>query len=122
MKKSVRILAVVMSLVMLCLCLASCGKTLKGEYKATLLGTGTVLEFSGKKVNISITVLGEEVASTEATYSIKDDKISFDIADEDEIDNKLAKQVIETLEEPSSFTEEDDYIKIGGVKYEKVEK
>ncbi len=118
MKKSVKILAIVMVAAMLCLCLASCAKTLKGKYSADFLGTGTTLDFDGKDVKIAITVLGKEVASLDATYEIKDDQISFDIADEDEVDNTLAKKVINALEEPSAFEEGDDYIKIGSTKYE----
>ncbi len=121
MKKSVKILAVVMTALMLCLCLASCGKTLKGKYSADILGTGTTLDFDGKNVTIAITVLGKEVASLDATYEIKDDKISFDIADEDDVENTLAKQVIKALEEPAAFEEGDDYIKIGSTKYKLLE-
>ena len=122
MKKSVKIMAVVMAALMLCLCMTSCAKTLKGKYSADFLGTGTTLEFDGKNVEIAITVtLLGEVASVDATYEIKDDKISFDIADEEEVDNALAKKVIEALEEPADFEEGDDYIKIGDVKYKVVE-
>ena len=120
MKKSVRIMAAVMVVLMLCLSLASCGKTLSGKYSADILGTGTTMTFDGKDVKIAITVtLIGEVASVDATYKIKDDKISFDIADEEEVTNELAKKVIATLEEPVSFEEGEDYIKIDGVKYEK---
>ena len=120
MKKSVRILAVLMVALMLCLTLASCGKTLSGKYSADVLGTGTTMTFDGKDVKIAITVtLIGEVASLDATYEIKDDKISFDIADEEEITNELAKKVVKSLEEPVSFEEGEDYIKINGVKYEK---
>ncbi len=122
MKKSVKILAVVMVAAMLCLCLASCGKTLKGKYSADVLGTGTTLDFDGKDVKIAITVtLLGEVASLDATYQIKDDQITFEIADEEEVDNALAKKVIKALEEPSDFEEGEDYIKIDGVKYELVD-
>ena len=120
MKKSVRILSVVMVALMICLTLASCGKTLSGKYSADILGTGTTMTFDGKDVKIAITVtLIGEVASVDATYKIKDDKISFDIADEEEVTNELAKKVIATLEEPVPFEEGEDYIKINGVKYEK---
>ena len=119
-----RILSIVLAtaiLATLCLTLASCGK-LSGKYSADIWGTGTTLEFKGNKVTIAITVLGKEVASTEATYSIKKGEISFDIADEDKIENTLAKKVIAALEEPSAFEKGDDYIKIGGTKYTKVDK
>lgn len=120
MKKSVRILAVVMVALMLCLTLASCGKRLSGKYSADIWGTGTTMTFDGKNVKIAITVtLLGEVASLDATYKIEDNKISFDIADEEEVTNELAKKVIESLETPVSFEEGEDYIKINDVKYEK---
>ena len=121
MKKTMtRIVAVALVAVMLCLGLASCSKTLSGEYSADLFGTGTKMTFDDKNVKIAITVtfLGE-VASVDATYTIKDDKISFDFADEDEVSNELAKKVLESIEEPVDFEEGDDYIKINGVTYTK---
>lgn len=122
MKKSVRILAIVMVVLMLAMSLTACGKKLSGKYSADVLGTGTTMTFDGSDVKIAITVtLLGEVASVDATYEIKDDKISFDIADEEEITNDLAKKVIKSLEEPVDFEEGEDYIKIAGVKYTKVE-
>ncbi len=122
MKKSIRIIAVVMVALMLCLSLASCGKKLSGKYSADIFGTGTTMTFDGSDVKIAITVtfIGE-VASLDATYEIKDDKISFDIADEEKVTNDLAKKVIKSLEEPVSFEEGEDYIKINGVTYKAVE-
>lgn len=121
MKKSLKITAALLSLVMLCFCLASCGNRLKDTYEATVLGTGTVLEFDGKNVTVSFTVLGKSVGSTDATYTIKKDKITFEFANEDEIDNMLAKQVIEILEEPASFKNNGDSIKIGSLTFDKVD-
>lgn len=120
MKKSIKIVSVVLVALMLCLCLASCAKTLKGKYTADVLGTGTTLTFDGSDVKIGITVLGSEVASLDASYTIKDDKITFDIADDD-VTNTLAKKVINSLEEAQDFEEGDDYIKIGDVKYESLD-
>lgn len=120
MKKSIRIVAMLMVVLILCMSLASCAKKLSGEYSADVFGTGTTMTFDGNNVKIAITVtLLGEVASLDATYEIKDDKISFDIADEEEVTNDLAKQVIASLEEPVAFEKGDDYIKIGDVKYEK---
>ena len=122
MKRSVRILALCLVAVMICLTFASCGKKLSGKYSADVLGTGTTMTFDGKDVKIAFTVtLLGEVGSVDATYSIKDDKISFDFGDEEEVDNDLAKSVLKSLEEPVSFEEGEDYIKINGVKYNKVE-
>ena len=112
-KKSVRILAIAMVAVMLCLTLASCGKTLSGKYEATVLGSGIELEFDGKKVTYTAKVLGTDAASIEGTYEIKDDKItlSFDSEDAEKLDGTF------------DFEEGEDYIKIGALgKFTKVEK
>ena len=126
MKKSIRILAVAMVAVMLCLALASCGNTLKGEYAATveLLGveTGKKMEFDGKNVTVKYVLANVEVATVDGTYSIKDDKITFDFVDETDVENKDAKAFLAELKGEVSFEKGDDYIKVGGVKYEKVEK
>ena len=121
MKRSIRIFALAMAILMLAMTFAGCGKKLSGKYSADVLGTGTTMTFDGSdvKIGITVTLLGE-VASLDATYKIKDDKISFDIANEEEITNDLAKKVIRSLEEPVDFLEGEDYININGVKYEKV--
>lgn len=120
MKKTIRIVAIAMVAVMLCLCLASCGKKLSGKYSADVFGTGTTMTFDGSNVKIAITVpVFGEVASVDAKYEIKDDKISFDIADEESVSNDLAKNVIKSLETPVAFEEGENYIKINGVKYTK---
>ena len=75
MKKAIRLIALCLVLVMGMGLLASCGKTLSGKYSADIFGTGTTLTFSGKNVKVAVTVLSQEVASVDATYEIKDDKI-----------------------------------------------
>ena len=55
MKKSVRILAVALALLMVTLVFASCGKTLKGTYSAEIVGTGVEMTFEGKNVTITLT-------------------------------------------------------------------
>ena len=124
MKKSIRILAVVMALLMVTLVFASCGKTLKGTYKAeiggSLAGYTATYTFSGKKVEISktATLLGQSKTTTlEGTYEIaeKDDgsmeiTISLETSDDDIKSGTY------------TFEEGDNYIKIGLVKYDKVEK
>ena len=115
MKKSVRILAIAMVAVMLCLTLASCGKTLSGRYELTVAGSGMELEFDGKKVTYIAKALGAEITSVEGTYEIKDDKITLSF----DGDNESAK----TMEGTFDFEEGEDYIKIGTFgKFTKVEK
>ena len=105
MKKSIRILAVVMALLMVTLVFASCGKTLKGTYSAEFLGTGVEMTFEGKNVTIALKVAGIEVGSSTGTYKIDDDKITltFD-SDNDKV---------EAYDGTFDFEEGEDYIKIG---------
>ena len=122
MKRILSALLVCVLLVGCVLSMASCAKRLSGKYSADVFGAGTTMTFDGKDVKIAITVpLVGEVASLDATYEIKDGKISFDIADEEEVTNAVAKKVIASLETPVDFEEGDNYIKIGGAKYEKVD-
>lgn len=116
MKRSIKVLALVMTAVLLCLTLASCGKTLSGTYTMELLGTGTELEFKGSKVTMTVKVAGAEVGDPiEGKYSIKDDKITFEF----ESDDKDAKEYNGTFD----FEEGEDYIKIGTFgKYTKKDK
>ena len=106
MKRSIKVLALVMTAVILCLTLASCGNSLSGTYTMEVLGTGTELEFKGKKVIMTAKVAGAEVGDpVEGKYSIKDDKITFEF----ESDDKDAKEYSGTFD----FEKGDDYIKIG---------
>ncbi len=112
MKKSVRILAVVMAVLMVTLVLASCGKTISGTYSAEIAGTGNTLEFSGKKVTITYKFLGKQVGdAVEGTYKIEDNKITITIETED--------KEIGALDGTFDFEEGEDYIKIGIIKYTK---
>ena len=114
MKKTIRIVAAAMIALMLCLALASCGKTLSGKYSAELLGTGATYEFKGSKVTVSAKVLGAEAISIEGTYKIKDDKITFTFED----DSKEAKEYSGSFD----FEEQEDGdIKIGVVEYKKAD-
>ena len=124
MKKSIRILAVVMALLMVTVVFASCAKTIKGTYSAevdvVVLKYTATYEFSGKKVEITktATLLGQSKTTTlEGTYEIaeKDDgtmeiTISLETSDDDIKSGTF------------TFEEGEDYIKIGLVKYDKVEK
>ena len=105
MKKSVRILAVVMALLMVTFVFASCGKTLKGTYSAEVFGTGVEMTFKGKDVTITLKAVGMEVGSSTGTYKIADDKITLTF----ESDNDKVSAYNGTFD----FEEGEDYIKIG---------
>ncbi len=105
MKKTLRIVALMLVLVMSVCALASCG-ALSGEYKSV---AGNSYEFSGKKYTYN------------AIISVNDQAGTYEI-DED------AGEIIFTPDEGDSYSlsfskgEEDGvkYIKIGGVKYNEV--
>ena len=121
MKMTIRIIALAMVSLILCLALASCGKTLSGTYEAVatsegILGaiadavnTGVKYTFSGSKVTIETTLLGS-VKTFEGKYSIDDDKITFTFEDED-AEEYSGTQTFEELENGD--------IKIGIITYEK---
>ncbi|MGM9682745.1 MAG: hypothetical protein ACI3XQ_04020 [Eubacteriales bacterium] len=113
MKKSLlKITAVLMVALIVCVALASCGKTLKGTYSAEKAQTGIELVFDGKDVKINVKALGATLASVDATYEIKGDKINISVG---ETDNEEAK----ALNGEFDFEQGDDYIKIATVKYTK---
>ena len=119
MKKSVRIFALVIAALMICLSLTACGKKLSGEYKldATVAGSGavTTYSFSGSKVTITVEtkVLGAitNTFEIEGKYTIEDDKITFEFKDEDDDSKKYNGEF--------DFKETQDGIKIGIVEYKK---
>ena len=75
MKKTVRILALVMALATVLCVFAACGTTLSGTYSAVeeVLGveSGVRYEFKGNKVEITVIALGATVYEAEGTYKIK---------------------------------------------------
>lgn len=122
MKKSVKILALVLVVTTLCVALVSCGKKLSGEYKALdieLLGqkASVTYTFKGNKYEktTETTILGQVSTETEeGTYKIvKNDDNTMEIT--------LTKK---DAEKGNTFTfaEGDGYIKIGMVKLDKIEK
>ena len=113
MKKTIRVLALVMALTMVLFVFASCGKKLSGKYSAELLGTGATYEFKGSKVTITVKALGATAATLEGTYKIADDQITFTF----ESDDKDAEKYSGTFD----FEEKEDSIKIGLVEYKKVD-
>ena len=105
MKKTVKILALVMVAAMLCCLLASCGTTLKGTYAAEALTIRTAYTFDGKNVTIDAGALGFSKTVAEGTYEIKDNKITFTFGEESEYTGSF------------DFEKGDDYIKIAGITY-----
>ena len=122
MKKSVRILAVVMALLMVAVVFASCAKTIKGTYSAevdvVVLKYTATYEFSGKNVTVTKVVnplLGESKTYTiEGTYEIIEN-------DDDTMDIKFEFKTEDDHIKSGTFDFEqgEDYIKIGVVKYNK---
>lgn len=119
MKKTIRIVAVAMAVLMMALMFAACAKTLSGTYSAETLGTGKTFVFSGNKVTVTYKIIGFSSDPIEGTYEIKDDKITFDFVDEEGVENADLKSFLSGLQASQDFEEGDGYIKIGGVKYEK---
>lgn len=116
MKRSfVRVIAILTIAVILCMTLASCGKTLSGKYEASIAIAKVELEFKGSKVIITPVALGVAGDSIEGKYEIDDDKItiSFDDDDEKEADKYNLSGTLD-------FEEGEDYIKIGLVKFNAV--
>lgn len=114
MKKSIRIMSIMLVAVILCMSLAACGKKLSGKYSAEIPVVGGVaFTFKGSKVTIAITALGSQIASVEGKYSIKDDKITFTF----ESDEEEVKAYNGTFD----FAETEKGIKIGLVEYKKAD-
>ncbi len=120
MKKTISALLVCALLVCSVFALASCGKKLSGAYESAL---GTTYEFSGNKVTMTQEIPFLDDVVIEGTYEITEDEdgktvIIFTVENEDDEDKDFAGKF--------SFSEgEEDgtkYIKIAGIKYEKVEK
>ena len=116
MKKSIKIVALALVAVMLCLTLVACGKKISGTYEAQIggdvLGYTATYKFSGSKVEATktVSVLGAKEATTfEGKYEIKDDEITFtfETSDDDIKSGTFA------------FAETEDGIKIGLVEYKK---
>ncbi len=114
MKKIVSALLVCVLLVGCVFALASCGKTLSGEYKEVVTGN-IVYKFSGSKYTMTVdNIIGDDTV-VEGTYEINEDdgKITFTT----EVDGEK-----KSTTENFSSGEEDGvkYIKIGIAKYNKV--
>lgn len=121
MKKTARILVVIMMIAILTMSLASCAKTLKGSYSNTTFGN-TTYTFDGNNYTKTwtVSVLGTDVSKTEkGTYEITEEEdqlyITFTVTE-----GETSESTKVTLSEG----EEDGvkYIKISDVKFTKVEK
>ncbi len=121
MKKSVRILVVVMAVLMITVVFASCGAKLSGKYSAEAFGTGKSFEFNGDKVFVTYKIVGFSSDPIEGTYKIEDDKITFDFIDEEGVENAELKAFLSGLTHAQTFEKGDGYIKIGGVEYKKAD-
>ena len=121
MKKSVRLLALAMVAVMLCMALASCGKTLSGKYKGeidiAIASYEVVYEFKGNNVTVTRqlkSILGNaDPVVIEGTYEITetaggDLEITFEY---EKSDDEVVKGGT------FDFEEGEDYIKINRIKY-----
>ena len=125
MKKTlIRTLAALMVVISLCTLLASCGG-ISGTYVAQIggdtIGSKTTFVFSGKKVSLTQSVsLGTQTSSTiEGTYELIDNpdgtqSITFTFPD----DAEDAEDFSGTL----AFEKGENYIKIAGLEFKKVEK
>lgn len=117
MKKTIRIIALALVAVIVCVAFAACAKTISGEYMAelgdtALAGTKTTYKFSGNKVtitNVSGALGFEKTTTFEGKYEINDDKITFTFEDDD------ASSYNQTV----SFEETENGIKLGGIEYKK---
>ncbi len=125
MKKTVRIFALVMALVLVCCAFASCAKTLSGTYttEASIAGIGgkASFTFSGSKVTLTLTasagVLGSTTTEVKGTYEIAKatdgtQSITFTFTGEN-------ADKASSYSGTQSFAEEKDAIVIGGVKFTK---
>lgn len=127
MKKTVKIVALALVLVMALACLASCGKTIKGEYEATFVGMGFNLKFDGKNVAITAKVGGFSSDPINATYEIEDDKITFTIPEDAEMSATVKGLFNDIFGQPATLEIGEDengtaYIKIGESKFTAVTK
>ena len=117
MKKIISTLLVCVLLLGCVLTLGSCDKILMGEYELDALVGSVKYEFKLTKVEITVEALGQDVAELEGTYKITENEkgeteITFTFENEEK-----AKEYAGTF----SFEKGDGFIKIGGVKYNKVE-
>ena len=135
MKKTVKILALAMAAVMLCLCLASCGGYKYGTYEADLYGFHTTLTFDGHKVTVRYHLeleseedvdhgdhvhedgLGGETEEikVKGKFELGEGTITF-IFDEDDVKTDA---FVADLNGTHDYEEGDGYIKLDSTKFKK---
>ena len=120
MKKIISVMLACMLLVA-CICtLASCGKTLSGEYEANLIAAEVTYSFksSGKLVVEVDPIIGNDVI-LEGTYAFNDDgdEITISINSNDEDADKYSG----TFSFSEGVEDGEAYIKLSGIKYSKVD-
>lgn len=117
MKKTARILSLVLTVVLLGALLASCSGKPSGKY-----GTSSyTMEFSGSKVTITTSLLGATVSATGRFEMGKDENgkktITFDFS------NDGNSSILSLFNGTQSYNQGKDdngsYIEVGGVKYYK---
>ena len=115
MKKTVKILAVVMVIVMLSLTVVGCSKMIHGKYVANIGGLVTSYEFSGLNKVTRVVGIGDLSSTDEGTYEI--------VKSTEDEDKLVIKFTFGDDTETYSYSEgkEDGtkYIKIDGWKFEK---
>ena len=126
MKKTIRLVAVLMIVAMLAVSLTSCSKMLSGKYVSEsgigdLAGARTVYEFNGNKVTMTITtsnfITGESTESKTGTYEImedNDDPSKLVIAFEFEGEDRYTRSFSE-----GENVDGEKIITIGGIDYKK---
>ena len=114
MKKTfVKAMALALALVTVVCLVASCGTKLSGTYEAKAIGTGASFTFKGSNVTLKLSLLGFSGDGVEGKYEIKDNQITFTF----ESDDSDVKEYNGTFD----FEKGEDYIKIGPIKYTKVD-
>ena len=128
MKKTIRLVAILMIVAMLAVSLTSCSKMLYGKYVAEgglgdLAGAKTVYEFIGNKVTVTTTtnnfITGEKTTTKTGTYEImedNDDPSKLIIAFEFEGEDRYTRSFSE-----GENVDGEKIITIGGVDYKKAE-
>lgn len=117
MKKIISLTLVCVMLLACVFTLASCGKRLSGTYSMGSGVAGVSYEFSGKNVAVTFSLLGTQT-TVEGTYEIGENEdgetvITFEFEDE------KAEKYDGTFAFAEGTEGDTDYIKIGGVKYDK---